>query len=101
VPIIFGQKWVSAIPILILICLSALPLTLSRATSQLLQAVDKTHIDFYWNVIFTVIFAISLLLAVQREILDVAVAVLITQAVAIPIFTIWAIRYVFPKNSEL
>lgn len=99
VPIIFGQKWVPAIPILIIICLSALPLTLSRATTQLLQAVDKSHIDLYWNLIFTFIFAISLLVAVQKGILEVAVAVLTTQALTIPIFTIWVIRYVFNKKT--
>lgn len=101
VPIIFGQKWVIAIPILIVICLSAIPITLSRATSQLIQAVDKSHLDLYWNLIFTVIFAGSLLLAVQRGIFEVAAAVLITQAVAIPLFTVWVFRYVFAKNSDL
>jgi O-antigen/teichoic acid export membrane protein len=101
VPIVFGQKWVSAIPVLILICLSAIPLTLSRATSQLLQAVDKSHIDLYWNAIFTVIFAASLLLAVRGGIVWVAATVLITQAVAIPLFSIWVFRYVFAKNSDL
>jgi PST family polysaccharide transporter len=101
VPIIFGQKWVTAIPILILICLSAVPIALSRATSQLLQTVDKTHIDFYWNMIFTVIFAASLLLTVREGIFWVAVAVLITQAVAMPIFTVWISRTIFAKNSNL
>jgi PST family polysaccharide transporter len=101
VPIIFGQKWVTAIPILILICLSAVPIALSRATSQLLQTVDKTHIDFYWNMIFTVIFAASLLLTVREGIFWVAVAVLITQAVAMPIFTVWVSRTIFAKNSNL
>jgi O-antigen/teichoic acid export membrane protein len=101
VPILFGQKWVTAIPILILICLSAVPIALSRATSQLLQTVDKTHIDFYWNMIFTVIFAASLLLTVREGIFWVAVAVLITQAVAMPIFTVWISRTIFAKNSNL
>ena len=101
VPIVFGQKWVAGVPVLILICLSAMPISLSRATSQLLQAVDKSHIDLYWNTIFTVIFAASLLLAVRGGIFWVAVAVLTTQAIAIPIFTLWVIQYVFPKNSEL
>jgi PST family polysaccharide transporter len=101
VPIIFGQKWVTAIPILILICLSAVPIALSRATSQLLQTVDKTHIDFYWNMIFTIIFAASLLLTVREGIFWVAVAVLITQAVAMPIFTVWISRTIFAKNSNL
>jgi O-antigen/teichoic acid export membrane protein len=98
VPIVFGQKWVTGIPILVLICLSAIPLTLSRATSQLLQAMDKSHIDLYWNVIFTVIFAASLLVAVRGGIFSVAVAVLITQSVALPLFSIWVFRYVFAKN---
>lgn len=98
VPIIFGQKWVAAIPILILICLCAVPIALSRATSQLLQALDKTHIDFYWNMIFTAIFAVFLLIAVQRGTLWVAAAVLITQAVAMPFFTVLVSRAVFTKN---
>jgi PST family polysaccharide transporter len=98
VPIIFGQKWVPAIPILILICLCAVPIALSRATSQLLQALDKTHIDFYWNMIFTTIFAVSLLITVQKGTLWVAASVLITQAVAMPLFTLWVSRSVFAKN---
>jgi PST family polysaccharide transporter len=101
VPIVFGKKWIGAIPILVLICLSALPISLSRATSQLLQAVDKTHIDLYWNIIFTIIFAASLLFAVRVDIVWVAASVLITQAVAMPIFTVWVNRSVFAKNSAL
>lgn len=98
VPIVFGQKWVEAIPILILICLSAVPMSFARAASQLLQAVDKSHIDLYWNIIFTGIFAAALLLAMQGGIYWVAAAVLISQAVALPIFTIWVSRLVFAKN---
>lgn len=93
VPIIFGKKWVEAIPILIVVCLSAIPISLSRATSQLLQALDKTHLDFYWNLIFTGFFAASLLVAVQTGIFAVACAVLITQVIAMPIFTFWVIKY--------
>jgi PST family polysaccharide transporter len=100
VPIIFGQKWVGAIPILVLICLSAVPMAFARAASQLLQAVDKSHIDLYWNIIFTVIFATSLLLAMRGGIYWVAAAVLIAQAVALPIFTIWVSRSVFAKKSD-
>lgn len=100
VPIIFGQKWVEGIPILIIICLSAIPIALSRATSQLLQAVDKTHLDFYWNLIFTGLFAASLFIAIPRGIFTVACAVLISQLIAIPIFTIWVLRYIFPKVAK-
>lgn len=99
VPIVFGEKWVPAIPVLILICLSALPLTLAFAISQLLQAVNKTHLDLYWNVIFTILFFLVLLVAVHQGVLAVAWAVLITQGVAIPIFAIWAVRQVFSTRE--
>ncbi|WP_445635053.1 Teichuronic acid biosynthesis protein TuaB [Nostoc sp. DSM 114161] len=100
VPIIFGQKWVTAIPILILICLSALPLTIYNPTYLLLNAIGKTHINLYWNLIYTVLFAISLLVAVQWGIFWVAVTVLICQIVAQPAFSIWSIRYFFRQKSS-
>ena len=98
-PIVFGQKWLAAIPILVLICLSALPRPFAIAASLLLQAVDKTHINLYWDLVFTIVFAISLLVAVKSGILWVAAAVLITHGLALPLFTIWAIRYVFRRKS--
>jgi PST family polysaccharide transporter len=99
VPIIFGQKWVTAIPILILICLSAIPRPFANAAAALLIAVDKTDIDLKWNLIFTVIFAMFLLAAVQWGILAVAAAVLVAHVIAMPIFAVWVTRYVFRPNS--
>jgi O-antigen/teichoic acid export membrane protein len=99
VPIIFGQKWVSAIPILVLICLSALPRPFASAASMLLQAVDKADINVKWSLIFTVLFAISLIVAMQWGIQAVAAAVLISHAVAMPLFTIWATRFALRPNS--
>jgi len=101
VPIIFGQKWVTAVPILVLICLSALPLPLYNATSLLLNAVGKTHINLYCNLIYTVFFTIALLVAVKWGIFWVAATVLICQVLAQPIFSVCAIKYVFGKNSPL
>lgn len=98
VPIVFGQKWVTAIPILVLICLSALPLPFSNATYLLLNAVGKTHINLYWNLIYTVLFAISLLLSVKWGIFWVAATVLICQGLCQPIFSLWGIKYVFGKK---
>ncbi|BAZ13301.1 probable polysaccharide biosynthesis protein [Calothrix sp. NIES-4071] len=100
VPIIFGQKWVTAVPILVLICLSALPQPLSNATYLLLKAVGKTNMVLYWNLTYTVIFGISLLVAVKWGILGVAAAVFICQVVLQSVFSIWAIRYIFAKNSS-
>ncbi|BDA74955.1 probable polysaccharide biosynthesis protein [Rivularia sp. IAM M-261] len=99
VPIIFGQKWVVGIPVLVLICLSALPRPFAIATSTLLQAIDRTDINVKWSVIFTTIFALSILIAVKWGIVPVAVAVLVSHFVAMPIFTIWGARYAIKSNS--
>ena len=95
VPIVFGQKWVAAIPVLVLICLSAIPRPFADATSQLLLAVNKSQIDFRWNLLFTGVFTLSLLIGVQWQSLGVAIAVLATHAVLLPLFVLWGTRYVF------
>lgn len=101
VPILFGEQWVPAIPILILICLSAIPRSFDSAAFSLLAAVDETRLGLIGNVLFTVIFAVSILLGVQGGIIGVAIAVLVAHAVFIPLYTAWATRYVFAKQRAL
>lgn len=99
VPLVFGNKWIPAIPVLILICLSALPLPLAFAIQHLLNAVGKTRLNLYWAFSQTVIFTIFVLfaVAVKGGILGVAVSVLIHQALAL-IYYAWIIKYVFAKK---
>jgi PST family polysaccharide transporter len=101
VPIIFSQKWIAAIPILIIICLSAIPRPFAAASAMLLQSVDKGWINLCWSMIFTVIFVISLVIGMQWGSIGVATAVLITHAGAMPIFSIWATNYVFAKKESI
>lgn len=101
VPIIFGEKWQGAIPILILICLSALPRPFADSASQLLLAINKPQIDLAWNLIFTALFALALLMGVQWQSLGVAWAVLLSHWLCLPAFTIWASRYVFSRSAEV
>ncbi|MEM8829726.1 MAG: lipopolysaccharide biosynthesis protein [Cyanobacteria bacterium P01_G01_bin.19] len=76
VPIIFGAKWTTAIPILIIICLSAIPLMIYTACYQLLVATRKMRAALVWNLVFTLVFATSILVVVQYGILWVAITVL-------------------------
>jgi teichuronic acid exporter len=99
VPLVFGEKWIPAIPVLILICLSAIPRPFADSASQLLLAVDKPQIDLVWNVIFTILFAIALLIGVRWQSFGVAAAVLLIHLICLPLFTTWATRYVFKKLS--
>lgn len=98
VPIIFGQKWVSAVPVLIMICLSVIPRIFGWAASLLLTAMDKTKINLYINLIFTIVFAASILLVVKWGIFWVAAAVLISHLLVLPPFVIWTHRNVFNEN---
>ncbi|PPS43388.1 lipopolysaccharide biosynthesis protein [Chroococcidiopsis sp. TS-821] len=97
VPIVFGQQWVVAIPILMLICLSAIPRAFADAASLLLVAVGKPNLDLYWNILFTTIFSVALLIGIHGQALGVATSVLLVHAIAIPLFIYWTTSYVFHK----
>lgn len=95
VTIVFGQKWIVAIPVLILICLSAIPRPFGAAASTLLIAVGKPHLSLRWDLLFTLIFAVGLVIGVHWQAIGVATAVLLTHMILLPLFTVWATRYVF------
>ncbi|MDS3859211.1 lipopolysaccharide biosynthesis protein [Thermosynechococcaceae cyanobacterium BACA0444] len=100
IPIIFGQKWIPAIPIVVLICLSALPRPFADAASRLLWAVGKPNIDLGWSVIFSIILTISIVLGLPAGIIGVATSVLLACIIFLPLFTLWASHYVF-KSSRV
>ncbi|NJR19238.1 MAG: lipopolysaccharide biosynthesis protein [Calothrix sp. CSU_2_0] len=99
VPIIFGKQWIPAIPIIVLVCLSAIPRPFADAASQLLVAVGKPHLDLLWNGIFTSVFAIALVVGVTWKEVGVAAAVLIAHTVCLPLFSLWATQHVFGKRE--
>jgi teichuronic acid exporter len=102
-----GDKWNDAIPIVMIICLSAIPLAVSRGTSQLLRAMDQVKIDLIWNVIFVGVFSSSIALSIliakgfvldgsyQIPLLAVAGTVLLTQCLFVPSFALFVDRKFF------
>ncbi|WP_096603788.1 oligosaccharide flippase family protein [Calothrix sp. NIES-2100] len=100
VPIVFGKKWLAAIPILILICLSAIPRPFANAASQSLWTLDKPHWDLRWNLVFTAIFATALFIGVQWNILGLAIAVLVAHAIALPIYTFVVTLFVLKQQPN-
>jgi PST family polysaccharide transporter len=98
VPIVFGKEWISAIPILILICLSAIPRPLGDCATQLLLAVDKPRVSVGWDIAFTIIFMIALMIGVHWQVMGVALAVLISYFTFTPVFILWTNRFVFGSN---
>jgi teichuronic acid exporter len=99
VPLVFGNQWTEAIPILVLICLSALPRPFYSAASRLLWAIDRTDLDFRLNVIFSVILTTAITIGLfSAGSIGVAWAVLLTHLIVLPIFTWWTSRYVFKTH---
>jgi PST family polysaccharide transporter len=100
VPIVFGAKWTVAIPVLMLICLSALPRPFAGAASQLVRAVGLPGADLRWNVLFTALLAGALFVGVHWGILGVAIAVLAVHVAAMPLFVVWASARVLGTPRE-
>jgi teichuronic acid exporter len=88
VPIVFGAKWTPAIPVLMLICLSALPRPFAATCSQLLRAVGRPDIEFRWQIALTAILAAALLAGTHLGLLGVAGAVLAVQGVVLTAYVL-------------
>lgn len=98
VPMIFGEKWTHAIPILMVLTLSGIPRPAAEACAQFLRAVNKPRIDFRWNVVFTLLITLSILVGVQYDIETVAYAVLLSHAICIPIYV--GCCWFFPRKAK-
>jgi O-antigen/teichoic acid export membrane protein len=95
VPMLMGSEWIPAIPILILICISVIPVSLKLLGSILLNADDKPEFSLYFDVVYTIVFALSILSAVQFGIYWVAFAVLMCHLVMSLLFSVFSSRKVF------
>jgi len=97
VPLVFGQKWVEAIPVLSLICLSALMRPFASLCSQLLKAVGRPEIELRWQMANTVLLVIALLVAANISIFAVAVAVFLVQTLVLGTFAYFTPRQILAK----
>jgi PST family polysaccharide transporter len=101
VPIVFGQKWIPAIPILIMICLSALPRPFALVSEQLLLTLDRGIDGLKWNIFFTALFAVCIIGAAQFNIYAVGALVLAIHLICLPIFSVSVARLAFSRRAKL
>jgi teichuronic acid exporter len=101
VPIIFGQKWVErgALPVLIIICCSALSRPIANAASMLFRSIGLPQVDLWWNLAFTLCLASAVVLGTSHGIVGVAVAVMATHLLLQPFYALWAWRVVLVKPA--
>ena len=101
VPIVFGEKWIVAIPILIIVCISGLPRPFALVAEQLLLTVDRGLDGLKWNVFFTTLLTISIIIAAQFNITAVAVVVLVVHLICLPLFPFFVSKSVFSGTKSL
>lgn len=98
VPIVFGEKWIPAIPILMLVSLSVIPRIYAWSSTLLLSAINKTKISLKISFIFTSVFIAAILATVQQGIVWVALAVCLANfLISLPI-SLWVHIFVFRKQ---
>ena len=100
VPIVFGEQWLSAIPILTLLCLSALPRPLAESASALALATGRIELDFKWNIVFTMIFVVAVGLAATFSLTAIASVIVIIYILSHPIYLAVVWRAVFLQPTE-
>ena len=99
VPLVFGAKWTNAVPVLMIICLSALVRPFATTCEQLLKAVGRPEIALRWQTILTGVLVSGLALGTLGGILGVALAVLIVQSTVLTLYCLIAPRQVLAANA--
>jgi PST family polysaccharide transporter len=106
VPIVFGQQWVEqgAVPILMLICLSALSRPFANASSMLFRAMGLPQVDLLWNLAFTVALTVAIVVGTSWGSLGVAIAVAVAHLTLQPIYLLMGqnlLRRVQPAQTAV
>lgn len=100
VPLIFGEHWAHAVPVLALLCLSAIPRAFAESSSALMMSNERIKMDFNWNLIFTIFFVIFIFVGAIQSIGSVALAYLMVFVICCPAYTVWAWRINFPTVTD-
>jgi teichuronic acid exporter len=100
VPIVFGAKWNDAIPILMLLCFSAVLRPLGESASALALAKEHIHLDYRWNLIFTLIFIIVAAIGAQFNLLAVAFGIAALYTITQPLYCRFVYQRVFRQAIE-
>lgn len=99
VPIVFGEQWSVAILTLTLLCLSALPRPLAESASALTLATGRIDTDFKWNVLFTIVFLITVSITANIGINATAVGILLIYVISHPLYLLWVYKHTFDNKS--
>jgi teichuronic acid exporter len=92
VPVVFGEKWLPSVPVLMIICLSAITRPFATVCSQLLRSVGRPDIELWWQFGLTIALTAALALACQISITAVGCAVLAVHSIVLTAYFLLAPR---------
>ena len=72
-------------------------MTFKHASSLLLNAIDRSHLSLYFDLVYTLVFALSIVITAPKGILPVAIAVLIVNIIFSASISIFSIKKAFSK----
>lgn len=88
VPLIFGSEWLHALPIILILILSAILRPVADACSQMLRAINNPRVDFRWNIFFTLTLSSCVFWATHYNIETVAFIILLSHTLLLPVYII-------------
>ena len=102
-PFVYGGQWLAAgaLPVFVLLCLSALVRPIGEAASQLLLSQGMPGANLRINLTFTLILIGSISLAAQWDLPHVAAAVLICHLIGMPLMAWYAWHKTSPNQTVL
>ena len=102
VPIVFGEQWAHAVPLLAILCLSAIPRAFGESASALMLAANRIRHDFVWNTLLTALFIVVVACASTVSLMSVAVGILLVYLVSNPWYLVYAWRLCCqPQKAEI
>lgn len=101
VPLVFGSQWLHAIPLLLLLTLSAIPRPLAETAGQMLRAANLAGLDLRWNLALTLLYTAALLWTLPYGLSGVVLAALALHWAVTPIYLGWLHRRLRPAIPSL
>ncbi len=93
VPVVFGQHWQFAVPVLMVLCMAVIFHGLIEVGTQVLRAHNKTRFDLMLSTVFAVVYMGALGIGCQFDIQAVAIATLLVQ------ITFFIVAYLLINHS--
>ncbi len=100
VPVVFGEQWLPAVPVLILLCLSAMPRIFGDLSTQLLRANNRSDLESRLNVLSTPVFLAAVVCGACFGLLWSALAICVFQWIYHGTLACVAYRRIIQKESS-